>query len=252
MYLKLQNKKGSSLVLVTIILMVLIILACMLMETVFQNYRLSKTSGYMDYSYFAAESAIQKCCDLVKDKCDTLTEYEDITYTGDEKAFSKEVVRKVLEPYILELNTGGKFNTINVAGDITATADVKMNIRYMDSRYNAAADPNFVIITLGITADSSYVVPQYTTGSKRTFAKQEFKVRLPQAFRLKGSIYSIGDLAADNSELSITGDVHVYGTSPEILSQPEQFYYGGIYAKNNSVMRINGNAYSRSFIRLRI
>ncbi len=249
--MNLKNQKGVSLVLVTVVLMVLTILACTLMQTVFQNYKISKASGYMDYSYYAGGSAIQKGCDLIRNKCDdeSLASDAGIEYIGDKEDFSKKIVDQVLIPYIQSLNTGGSFKNMDVSGDSAAKADVKITAAYLSSRYDASGNPDKMFITLGITADSSYVVPLYVAGDKRVFAKKEFSVRLPQVFKLKGPIYSIGDLMADNSTLSVTGDVHIYGTSPEILSQPEQYYYGGIYAKNNAVMKINGNAYSRSFIR---
>lgn len=249
--MKFQSKKGSSLVMVTIVLMVLTILAGMLVETVFQNYRLSKASGYMDYSYYAAESAVQKCIDLIQSRCrdESLARSADIAFTGNNsKDFSKSVVDE-LKAYLRQDTIKNQFVGIEVAGDVTASSDVAMKIEYLSCRYQPDRYPNTMFITLGITADSSYIVPLYTSGDKRAFAQKEFQVTLPQIFRLKGPIYGIGDLIADNSVLKVLGDVHIYGTSPEVLSQPEQYYYGGIYAKDNASMVIDGNAYSRSFIR---
>ncbi|HEX3028019.1 MAG TPA: hypothetical protein VHT34_01645 [Clostridia bacterium] len=48
---------------------------------------------------------------------------------------------------------------------------------------------------------------------------------------------------------TITGDAIVYGTSPEKKNENNQFYYGGIYARSNAKLKIDGYALSRSFIR---
>lgn len=248
---RMGNNKGSTLVLVIVILALVAILADMLIETSFQNYKISKASGYMDYSYYAGESAVQKCCDILKRKCDgpDLAAENHIAYTGDNEAFSQKIVKKVLSPYIADLNSKDCFKDIDISGEASNTADVKIGLQYLDCRYNLN-EPDRIYIKVGMTADTSYAVRPYTSGDKKVFAAKEFAVYLPEGFKLKGPVYGIGDLMADgNSTVNITGDVHVYGTSPEYLAQTQQYFYGGILAKDNSEMWINGNAYSRSFIR---
>jgi hypothetical protein len=246
------NNKGSSLVMVIIVIMVVSILAGALIDTSLQNFKLSKRSGYMDYSYYAGESIIQKCWDALNTKCNNrdLAALNHITYNGNNDVFSKKIVKQVLTTYINELSGKNYFRNIDITDNASNTANATVSLKYMGFRYNPMSEPNIIYIKVGITADTSYDVKLYTSGDKKVFASKEFAVYIPQGFKLKGPVYSIGDLMADGgSKVKILGDVHVYGTSPEYLKQPEQYYYGGIYSKSNSEIRIEGNAYSRSFIR---
>ena len=246
------SNKGVTLILVIVILMVVAILADILIETAFQNYKMGKASGYTDYSYYAGESAIQKCFDILYNKCadPAMADTNHIVYDGADGQFAKAVVNSVLAPYIAQLSLEGNFKGLDVKDDPSNKADVDIQLQYLGYSRNETTNPGKIKIKIGLTAQSSYVVKPFLSSDKTVYAKEEFLVTIPNGFKLRGPVYSIGDLMADQaSNVDILGDVHVYGTSPEYLKQPEQYYYGGIYAKSNSQMRIRGNAYSRSFIR---
>lgn len=247
---KLKNNKGITLVTVIIVLAVVVVLAGILIETSFHNYRAGMTSGYADYSYYAAESAIQKFCDLLNSEFAEINRKitGKITYNGNDEAFAREVVDELRTAYVSEVNAGGEFKGLRLSDETAATADVKLDIRYMGFRKDPE-NSRRLLVKLGIEADSSYVVRPYISGDRRAFAVREFPLYLPEGFRLMGAVYSIGDLMASNAGLDILGDVYVYGTSPVQLTQPQQYYYGGIYARRSSTIRIAGNAYTRSFVR---
>lgn len=244
------SNKGVTLILVIVVLTVVTILANILIETAFQNYRMGKASGYTDYSYYAGESAIQKCCDILNAKCadPALADTYSITYNGVDKDFAVAVVN-ALAGYIGELSAGGSFNDFDVNDDTGNMADIAIELEYLDYSRDELSNPGKIEIEIGLAAQSSYVVKPFLSGDKKVYAKKKFLVTVPSGFELRGPVYTIGDLMADHSNVDILGDVHVYGTSPEYLKSPKQYYYGGIFAKSNSEMKIRGNAYSRSFIR---
>lgn len=244
------NNKGVTLVLVIVILAAVTVMASILIETAFQNYKIGKAGGHTDYSYYAAESAVQKCCDILNAKCDDpgLADTLGISYNGVDADFARAVADE-LAIYVEQLSAGGAFNNFDVNDDTSNTADIAIELEYLGFERNESADPGKITIEVGLTASSDYVVKPFLSGDKKVYAKKKFLVVIPSGFELRGPVYAIGDLMADNAGVDISGDVHVYGTSPEYLKSPNQYYYGGILAKSGSEIIIRGNAYSRSFIR---
>jgi len=246
------SNRGASLIIVIVVLMVVAILADILIEMALQNYKLGKASGYTDYSYYAADNAIQKCCDILYSKCadPSLADANHITYDGADEQFAKAMVNSALAPYVAQLSSTGTFCNMDINADTSNMADVDINLQYLGCSRSSTTPPGKIRIKIGMTANSKYVVKPYLSGKKKVYATKEYLVTIPNSFKLRGPVYTIGDLMANQAaNVDILGDVHVYGTSPEYLKQPEQYYYGGIYAKSDSQMRIRGNAYSRSFIR---
>lgn len=244
------NNKGVTLVLVIVILAAVAVIANILIETAFQNYKMGKASGHTDYSYYAAESAIQKCCDILNAKCGSpgLADTLGISYNGDDGNFAKAVADQ-LAIYVEQLSLGGSFSDFDVNGNSSNTADIAIELEYLGFDRNESVNPGKIKIEVGLTACSDYVVKPFLSGDKRVYAKEWLLVTIPSGFELRGPVYAIGDLMADHAGVDISGDVHVYGTSPEYLKSPSQYYYGGILAISNSELIIRGNAYSRSFIR---
>lgn len=249
--IKVKKNSGSTLVTVTIILMILIILSSVLLDTSVQNFKLSKTNKYMDYSYYSAHTAIEKSFDALDKLCgiSSLAIDSGIVFNGNKKAFAENVFTNIFVPYIQGLSSRGDFSGFDVACDGAAKADVSVSLKYLGYYYDPYTNPEKVTIRVGVAADSSYVKKPYASGDKEALAIKDFDISLPPIFKLRGPIYTIGDFMARNSAVDVHGDVYVYGTSPEVTLQPEQYYYGGIYAANNAKVRIAGNAYSRSFIR---
>jgi len=249
--INIKKNNGSILVNVVIIFMILIILSSVLLDTSVHNYKLSKAVGYMDYSYYAAHAAVEKSIDALDklSKISSLAIDNGIIFDGDKGNFAEAVFTDILAPYIQNLSNDGDFSNFDVSCDEVSKADVEVSLKYLGYYYDPFTNPEKVTIRIGISANSAYEMRPYTSGEKETFAIKEFDISLPPIFKLRGPIYTIGDFMANNCTVDVNGDVYVYGTSPEVTMQPEQFFYGGIYAKNNAKMRIAGNAYSRSFIR---
>lgn len=247
---RLSTNKGSSLVSVILMITVLILLGSVLITSALQNFKTSKSEGYIDYAYYAADSVIEKCIDNIYQICMPSTFTSGLSYiktnTQDNSAdFAKSVVDKINN----DANLKKVYTGIDVSDDASHKATAKVSIKYISYRYRTGA-PGKMIITIGITANATYNNPIYGGGSKEAFAQREFEVYLPHVFKLDAAIKSIGDLFVEKITATIHGGVNVYGTSPERANQMEQYYYGGICARDHAVLNImDGNTYTRSFIR---
>lgn len=249
-----KSNRGAALLIVLVVFAVLIILGTVFAQNASQNFKVSRINGNIDYTYFAAESAIQKGFDKIYQ-----TTYNQAAfaascgpYTKDD-AFVTLVIDKLQELLNASIDTEAK-KQINIGDDITRTAVIEtLKLQEMAHAY---ATPTLTI-TIGLTVQVSYNGFLNITEQKKVFAQKDFIILLPPVFELRGPVYTIGDLMIQNSYnnpgeptgLRVLGDVHVYGTSPEISAQPQQYYYGGIYAKDKGTLEISGNAYSRSLIR---
>ena len=149
------------------------------------------------------------------------------------------------------------------AGDaITDFSEVRINT-VIDGEGNkdlalevVAADfdssSNILTVTIGLTVNALYSDGIYSTDNRLIYAEKSFEIELPEpkdGFELEYAILTLGDLYVNNVTGNVKGDVNVYGTFPNVLKDPRQHYYGGIYAINKAKLNLMGNAYTRSFIR---
>ena len=252
-----NSKKGSALVLVVLVMTVLIILGATLIEASLTTFKLSKTEGYMDYGYYAAHSAIEKCFDRIQYGV-THPDESNISSLFPYAVTAENVVsilsgkQETETRYGLVTNDSGyikksDFENIQVLNNTSKSAIVVLEFF---PKATADRGPGKVEVTIGVKAYASIDFKPYTSGDREVYAQKSFIIEIPNGFELLGPIYTIGDvMATSSSSVNIQGDVYAYGTSPEKLTSPAQYHYGGIYAKDNSTLTIAGNAYSRSFIR---
>ncbi|MCX7921625.1 MAG: hypothetical protein N3B21_06380 [Clostridia bacterium] len=248
-----SSKKGSALVAVLLIVTVLVILSSALLTVVVERYKATRSHENIETAYFSSDSVVEQCFDYINRLCSNGSLGAGITYTNDND-FAAQIVGRI------EADMETTFGT-NAAGDINFDYDIEDNaantanttvtIEKLGERNSTdPARSDKLVITIGIRATTNYSIPMYSAGNKVVFAKREFEVSKLPRFYLRAPINTIGDLFVNNGiEAEIRGDVRVYGTSPEFVSQPWQYYYGGIYARSNSRLTITGNAYTRSFVR---
>ena len=242
-----KNEKGSSLLTVLISTAVLIILGAAIADSVVQRYKIAKSQEHIEYTYIAGETAVERTFYLVDRICRISTLTSGLMYDGDDAVYSDSVI-SLLENNLDSVIPGLVFNDIEVLDDSTFKARSGISLQRMGQQ--RTADGMSMTITVGVTAITSLTRGIYSSLERKVFAQREFTVPIAISFKLNEAICSIGDLIADNAvNATITGDVNVYGTSPLLKNQPQQEFYGGIYAKHDSSLKIDGNAYTRSFIR---
>ncbi len=104
---------------------------------------------------------------------------------------------------------------------------------FLDSYFSKASEP--LKLTVSFTGDAPKTVTISPSNNPGI---------------LNAAIYSIGDLYANGiNNATIDGNVYVFGTGTSNKNEPRNYYYGGIYALNNSNLYINGSAYTNSLIR---
>lgn len=263
MIYRIKENKGSSLPVVFISVAVLIVLVSILAESVGQWYKSQRSNETEEYTYVAADSAIERCFYNL-DKVITVPGFTSgITWTSDE-AFASKVLEKInlktaASPSDVEFidNDYTAGDGIQVLeSDTAAKADIKITIGRGEGVLTRTAGNSKLMIPVSLTAKASLGNGAFFSSGRTVYAQKNFEVYIPNEFRLNGAIYSLGDFFAINGVTAdITGDVYTFGTSPKKKNEPNQNYYGGIYAKDESLalegtkLTINGNAYSRSFIR---
>jgi hypothetical protein len=251
-----KNRRGSSLPMVLLTFLVILILAAAIGNSVTQWFKLVRNEETNEYAFIAAESAIERCM------YDISTIVTASTYTnGIEWVSNDDFAHRVIN----EMNRAGnplpRSYSIDVYGPAALpAAEVTLQFSLGSGTVERAANPERLRIPIGITAVSKLENGLFRAYGKQVYAQGTFEVAIPNKFRLHGAVYTIGDmLASDNAQVEITGcddagnpgrgDVNVFGTGLEEKKRPEQYYNGGIYARNNSRLEIQGNAYTRSLIR---
>ncbi len=251
MYLNcLKNKKGQSLLTVLVVASVLIILAAALSESAFFDYTSTLADTNNNYAYNAAESAVEMCFDRLNQICgnESFASDRSLEFDGtNTKAFADKVVVE-LNKDIKTMKDSDIFQKINISDNQKNSAKtVLLNIQLAGT---PIYDPPYMRIPVGLTAQATYDPTVGNPQTRQVYAKKEIKVLAFEQFKLRGAVYTIGDMVAlPSSTTNIKGDVFVYGSAPAKSSQSEQDSYGGIIGKENSNLTIDGNAYSRSFIR---
>ena len=256
--MKVSSQKGSTFVTVIVVLGILLILAVALIEGSTSGYKLSKHEETVELAYRAGESAVEHSFSYLSKYCSDPNAGNGISFTTDEDFVNKVISEKIVPTIVTgssitspsSITTSG--SSINYKIAVTGNAGDVANINVSLTCKSVApvfGDPNTVTTTIG-----AIVTCNYSRGSDRAinrtiYAQKNVKINIPRRFTLQGSIYSMGDFMVENISASVTGDTFTYGTSPVKSAQNEQYYYGGVYAKNNGHLSIFGNAYSRGMIR---
>ena len=257
MTFKKGNEKGSAMLSVLIVIAILIILAVALINSAATGFKNSKHEETADIAYFAAQSGLEKCFSFIDNYCSIKSNSDGITYTSDAD-FAQQYVevklKKALKEYTFS-NYGAPADKavfpVSLSDKASDTATVEIeddDFKFLSCR-DSEDDPGKIEVTIGVKAVADYTMGQNSAVNKGVYAKKVIKVYIPRGFQLEAAIYTIGDLMINNINAQVTGDVVAFGTSPQYAKQVEQYYYGGIYAKNRGHLSVYGNAYSRGLIR---
>lgn len=239
---------------VIVILAILVVLGVALIDSSTKGFGISKHEETADMAYNAAESAIEKCFAYIDFYCSDQSNTKGIDFDSEED-FAKKVILKI-KPSLMGY-TSPKYGTaadrivykIGLSNSESDKATVEINdIRYLGWE-EIPGDKDRINVTIGVTAISDFNRVGDSTVNKEIFSKRKFAMYIPRGFELKAAVYSIGDLMVENINAQVEGDVLAFGTSPEYTKQTQQYYYGGIYAKNRGHLSVRGNAYTRGLIR---
>lgn len=242
---------------VLIVIAILIILAAALINSAAIGFKNSKHEETADIAYFAAQSGLEKCFSFIDNYCSIKSNSDGISYTSDAD-FAQQYVevklKKALKEYTSR-NYGSPADkaifTVSLSDKSSDTATVEIiddEFRFLSCK-DSEEDPGKIDVTIGVKAVADYKLGENSAVNKGIYAKKVIKVYIPRGFQLDAAIYTIGDLMINNINAQVTGDVVAFGTSPKYAKQVEQYYYGGIYAKNRGHLSVYGNAYSRGLIR---
>jgi len=289
MYRILLQKKGSTIVTVIIVTAVLIILGMIMIDMTIQGLASTKRNRHIDYTDYSIQSAVEKWFSIIQsDEYKNIGMSEQPLSATDEdslKAFAKKIVGTTPDDGLLKKKLRERPDYVSDKGipisvlpksltdpDSSYDSYVKINNIYLAKEVEAddfVSEPSggVLTLTLGFVLDGYYrdEDTKFSTLIEDVFAQKEFAFNVPidGKFKLEAAIYSVGDLYVssdpegprseafynDNFNPTITGDVNIFGTSAKNILVPSQYFYGGIYALCNSKLKINGNAYTRSFIR---
>ena len=251
---KVRQQKGSVMPTVIMVLALLIILGIALMETSIAGLKAIKHDGTAEEAYIAAQSAIEESFAYIKNFCAKRENIEGLV-CDDKAAYAEAVVNTIIVPKLRDYCYNDKYHIsptktiLKIELSSSHTADVEItDIKYL--KYEPVlSNSEKIIVTIGIWAKADYEGEGGKVLNKTVFSREDIEVFIPLKFKLNSAIYSIGDVMVDNIDASVEGDVVAFGTAPEKTNQIEQYYYGGIYAKNKGKLTIKGNAYSRGLIR---
>jgi len=263
MLIKNKNQRGSIMITVIVVIAILLVLGVVLLDSSVQGFKITKHEQTSELAYNASESAIQRCYAFINNFCSIKSNYDGIGVFTSEEDYAGKVIDNKIMP-ALKSNTPSDIQTqfpdmamykiglssmSSVLPDVNiAYVEIKLNfLRVLDKAVNG--DAHKIKVAIGVYANANYDKTGDKASNKKVFAEIEVVMFIPRGFTLNAAIYSIGDLMVDNIDAQVTGDVVAFGTSPEYANQMEQYYYGGIYAKNNGHLSVNGNAYSRGMIR---
>jgi len=261
MKLILRNDKGTALVTVLIICAVMLIIGSSLMDFSLHDLKNNMESQNATYTYIGADSAIQQSFDTITQLFanPAYANSKNIVYKKGQVDADEEFATQIKSYISTDLNallSDAPTGTSQISrkldlGNSSNSATIE---GYDVALINQVFQSPYMIITLGITAKVNYNPLGVSSQTKEVYAQKAFKVYVAKEFFLRGPVYTIGDFMTDNPSgtpgaVSVQGDVHVYGTSPDEYGNDDQDYYGGIIAQKASTIFIDGNAFSRSHIR---
>lgn len=254
--IKIKRNNAAALPSVLVVSAILITLVMSLLNISAQQYKVTKSHRNMDYAYMGSSSIIEKTFDLVQGYAEKgIATYTTVNYINDEQ-YAADVVENMIKPEIISginNNTDQTKREINVdnTGLNNAEGEI-LEVTYIPgSAKPVSGSPNKLEIRIGILAKAAYKRGAYITDNSKVYGEEKFIIEKPTKGGFKpAAVNGIGDLFVSKYMKSIIkGDVKIVGTSPQKARQMEQYYYGGIYTKNNADLTIDGNAYVRSFIR---
>jgi hypothetical protein len=246
-----KSENGSVLLSVVFVLFILIMLCIGAVSVSFSSFQSSLAAGNITDSYTVSDSVLEKSINYIDEMSKDSQIASGIYYTGD-SSLAQAVVMKIKEH--MESIFGENPDSIYMETDIYGTGTLARSYvdieKISEQRSSIPGEYNRLIIKIGITVQSGIDKGLRNSGLKNVYGEFDIEIETPGRYYLNAAITSIGDIMATGSgTYNIDGDIRSYGTSPVKVSRPEQYYYGGIIAKNNAELNIKGNAYTRSMIR---
>lgn len=252
-----KKNNGASMVLVIVVASIMAILGAALGAGVIQWFRIVRGEETVGYTFAGAHSAVERSFYNIYDSIKNTAYLGSVPWTGNDTEYADGLIGRMNEddaanPFIRSYTDIGIFEA---SSQPKVRSDIVFS-RYTGTPPRRSADGGSLIIPVAVTVRASLENGIFSSAGRKVYAFREFAFPIPNKFKLNAAIYSIGDVFAVNGiDASITGDVNAFGTSPAKKQQLQQHYYGGIYAKRGSSgaagsnLTIEGNAYTRSFIR---
>jgi hypothetical protein len=247
-----KKNNGAALPSVIIISAVLIMMVVSLTKISVQQLQVSKSHKNIDYTYLASASMVERTFNYINGFLSDPNNYMSLPVPiTDDIQFSKDVVNLKVWPSInnkINLNPNPSAREIVVGSAATQKAEAFVDsIEWVD----ASVSGSNINVTIGITTKATFRSGKNVATDKAEYAEKTFTIKRPTQQGIKlAAVNGIGDLYASGYlKAMINGDVKVVGTAPKKAKQMEQYYYGGIYARDNANVIINGSAFCRSFIR---
>lgn len=249
-----KNNKGWAMPIVIVIVTVLVIITVALLNNIVQSYHYVGSQDNIGNTYLAGDAALDRWFNVLSNEVEAKGNDFSLNYTGNPDMTNPSNVQQFAQYIISEIenylnNNGYKVQNVDIEG---VSNDATVEIESINNMgYEIIGDELRLIIGIQATAKYSKASYRYKAFDKKVYGQMEFKFKLPEdpKFKLLGPVYSFGDFFVDGAEVNIKGDTYVFGSFPEEIAQPQQWYYGGIFALNQANLTIDGNAYSRSFIR---
>lgn len=257
--MKIRNNKGWAMPVVIITVTIMVILSVALISNITQSYHFTNSQDTIGDTYFAGEGALEKWFNTLSNEASVDLS---VSYTGDADMSDASNVLDYAEWILSKIKDSLQDKLeIDIEGTTTKAVVEIDDVKIMG--YGIDDSTNEIVMTIGIQASARYSrsSSRYKAYDKKVYGQMELRFKLPEdpSFKLLGPVYSFGDFMVngydkDNDEIrvvntDIRGDVYVFGSYPDKILQPQQWYYGGIFALNKANLTIDGNAYSRSFIR---
>lgn len=246
-FFNIRNRKGAMLPIVLLLVMLLMLMVAPLLKLSVQQLKLAKSQENINYAYISSSSMTEKVMKEIKDYVNNASNYSSITYVDDNQ-YAREIVTKI-EDYMKAMFNNTSDSKIEVIDLSSAEAIAQIrSIEFIKCIPDIAS--NKLAITVGIITSSGFNRNNKSVSGTEVYSELTFYVDKPTNNFKPAAVNGIGDLFVTGGMKSIIkGDVKLLGTAPAKTRQPEQYYYGGIYAKSGGQLEIYGSAFVRAFIR---
>jgi len=248
---KLNNKRGSSMPVVLMVMLVVMIVGGAVAYATVQLFSIVRKEEHNQMTYIAAESAIERCISNLDQYLpqEGFATDRGILFSSEEQ-FINDIVSKlnegdseIITNYIIPVYADASMNE----------ASVKISFSWYGKEHNKYERiGNKLKFSLEIASTAEMENGMFKSYGRKAVAVKEYEVWIYKPFILNGAVYTLGDLAAiGNGVSTIRGDVYVFGTGLDKPNRMEQYYMGGICAMENAVLHIQeGSAYTRNLLRV--
>ncbi len=241
------NNKGAALPAVIIISALLTIMVVSLANISVQQLQASKHDRNIDYTYIAGQSMVEKTVSYIKGYLESKSYMNSVNYTTDGQ-YAVDVVGEIWSNINRDINGNNAVRTIDVADTPEKALARVVSVEFLQL---LSVNANMLEVRMGIKTSAAFSRGIYSASNKPVYAVKTFEIEKPVQFHMKPAAFNgIGDVFASGYlQAIIKGDVKAVGAAPDKAKGTEQYYYGGIYARENANLKIEGSAFTRGFIR---